>query len=109
MGQRRSCFTFPELTCRRKSSEGRWISDSSEFQEGRRWIAYSSDESGRNEIYVRPFGAFSATRTSAVNGKQAPGKFLVSKDGGVSPLWRRDGKELFYLFSVEGNGDGGRS
>jgi eukaryotic-like serine/threonine-protein kinase len=49
-----------------------------------RWIAYSSNESGRNEIYVQGF--------------PSPGtRYQVSADGGTQPRWRRDGKELFYL------------
>jgi len=61
------------------------------FTEGRgkfspdgRWIAYTSDESGRNEIYVKGFsgGGF---------------KMQVSNKGGDFVRWRRDGKELFYL------------
>jgi eukaryotic-like serine/threonine-protein kinase len=52
------------------------------------WMAYSSDESGNTEIYVRPFPS-------------GPGKWQVSKDGGSEPHWRRDGKELFYLVGDE--------
>ena len=52
------------------------------------WMAYSSDESGNTEIYVRPF-------------PNGPGKWQVSKDGGSEPHWRRDGKELFYLAGDE--------
>ena len=48
------------------------------------WIAYTSDESGRNEVYVRPF-------------RGSGGKLLVSASGGSTPVWRRDGKEIFYL------------
>ena len=51
-----------------------------------RWLAYESDESGRNEIYVRPYPDV-----------DAGGRWLVSTDGGARPLWRRDGGELFYL------------
>jgi serine/threonine-protein kinase len=51
------------------------------------WIAYTSDESGRSEIYVRPF-------------QGSGGKTQVSTDGGTEPVWSRGGKELFYL-----NGD----
>ncbi len=48
-----------------------------------RWLAYQSDESGQNEVYVRPF--------------PGPGaKVLVSQDGGAEPVWSRDGHELFY-------------
>jgi Tol biopolymer transport system component len=50
-----------------------------------RWLAYQSDESGRHEIYVRPF--------PRVN----DGKWLVSRAGGLSPAWSRSGRELFYL------------
>ncbi len=49
-----------------------------------RWMAYVSDESGRNEIYVQPFPG-------------PGGKWQVSTNGGSYPLWRRDGKELFYF------------
>jgi eukaryotic-like serine/threonine-protein kinase len=51
---------------------------------GPRWIAYTSDETGRNEIYVRDFPGGSH-------------KWQVSTDGGWQPHWRRDGRELFYL------------
>jgi Tol biopolymer transport system component len=54
------------------------------FSPDGRWIAYDSDESGRSEVYVR--------------GYSPPGrKWRVSSDGGDSAVWRRDGKELFYL------------
>jgi serine/threonine-protein kinase len=47
------------------------------------WVAYSSDESGRWEIYVEPY--------------PGPGpKVPVSTEGGQQPIWSRDGKELFY-------------
>jgi eukaryotic-like serine/threonine-protein kinase len=49
-----------------------------------RWMAYVSDESGKNEVYVRPFP----------NGE---GKWHLSVNGGIEPTWRGDGKELFYL------------
>jgi hypothetical protein len=51
-----------------------------------RWMAYASNATGRYEIYVRPF-PLSADRT---------GQQMVSIGGGRFPLWRRDGKELFY-------------
>ena len=54
-----------------------------------RWLAYVSDESGTFEIYVRPFTPEAPAGTGA--------KWLVSKGGGVRPIWRPDGKELFYL------------
>ncbi len=54
-----------------------------------RWIAYMSTESGRAEVYVRPFPEVDT------------GKWQVSTTGGAAPLWSPDGRELFYL--GEGN------
>jgi serine/threonine-protein kinase len=48
-----------------------------------RWLAYSSDATGRFEVYVTPFPSISSTR-------------LVSIGGGNEPRWARSGKELFY-------------
>ena len=48
-----------------------------------RWLAYVSDESGQNEVYVRPLAGPGA-------------KVLISQSGGVEPLWSRNGRELFY-------------
>jgi hypothetical protein len=66
-----------------------------------RWIAYASDESGKSQIYVRLFDAAAAMGSHAASPTPASGKWMVSKDGGSAPLWRRDGKELFYL-SLDG-------
>ena len=67
-----------------------------------RWMAYASYDSGHLEVYVRTF--------PDANG----GKWLVSVGGGSQPVWRRDGRELFFLspemkvLSVEvKNGRGG--
>ncbi len=49
-----------------------------------RWMAYSSAESGRKEIYVRPFP------------NVHDGRWQVSVDGGTEPLWAHGGRELFY-------------
>jgi eukaryotic-like serine/threonine-protein kinase len=49
-----------------------------------RWLAYSSDETGRQEIYVTSFPT-------------PGGKWPISTSGGTQPQWRRDGTELFYL------------
>ncbi|HEU5249536.1 MAG TPA: hypothetical protein VFW15_06065, partial [Thermoanaerobaculia bacterium] len=54
-----------------------------DFSPDGRWIAYASNESGRFEVYVRPYPG-------------PGGKVQVSNDGGFEPAWRRDGKELFY-------------
>ena len=48
------------------------------------WVAYQSDESGRYEIYVRPFPG-------------PGGQWQVSTAGGKDPRWRPDGKELYYI------------
>jgi eukaryotic-like serine/threonine-protein kinase len=53
------------------------------FSPDGRWIAYHSNESGREEIYVRPFPG-------------PGGKWQVSINGGTNPKWRGDGKELFF-------------
>jgi serine/threonine-protein kinase len=50
-----------------------------------RWLAYVSDESGSEEIYVRPFPDI-----------DAGGRWQVSTGGGTQPLWARSGQELFY-------------
>jgi Tol biopolymer transport system component len=49
-----------------------------------RWLAFQSNESGCDEVYVRPFPNASA------------GKWQVSSGGGGRPLWARNGQELFY-------------
>ncbi len=55
------------------------------FSPDGKWVAYSSNESGTIEVYVRPFPASSG------------GKWLVSNGGGSEARWRPDGKELFYI------------
>jgi Tol biopolymer transport system component len=55
-----------------------------QFSPDGRWLAYTSNESGREEILVRPF-------------PEAGGKRQVSTSGGSQPRWRSDGKELFYV------------
>ncbi len=54
------------------------------FSPDGRWIAYTSDEGGQPDVYVQAFPG-------------PGGKFQVSRDGGSHPVWRGDGKELFYL------------
>lgn len=49
-----------------------------------RWLAYTSNESGRMEVYVQPFPG-------------PGGKRLISTEGGTEPVWSRNGRELFYL------------
>jgi Tol biopolymer transport system component/DNA-binding winged helix-turn-helix (wHTH) protein len=51
-----------------------------------KWFAYSSDHTGKHEIYVQPFPP-----------SRGAGKWMVSSGGGSRPKWTRRGKELFYL------------
>jgi len=67
-----------------------------------RWVAYNSDESGRGEVYVRPLDVSAALGASLGSPPSISGKWMVSKNGGTTPLWRHDGKELFYLSGVGG-------
>jgi eukaryotic-like serine/threonine-protein kinase len=57
---------------------------SARFSADGRWIAYESDESGKKQIYVQPFPATGA-------------KWQVSVDGGESPRWRPDGREIYFV------------
>jgi Tol biopolymer transport system component len=73
---------------------------SSEFNESHafispdsRWVAYISDESGRNEAYVRPFTPPDGSQSQP---PRTEGKTLVSTNGAETVRWRRDGRELFY-------------
>jgi Tol biopolymer transport system component len=70
------------------------------FSPDGRWVAYTSQETGRGEVYVRPFPG-------------PEGKWRVSTDGGSFPTWSRTRSELFYAspdnhlmvapYAVEGN------
>ena len=70
------------------------------FAHDGKYLAYTSDESGQDEIYVVPFPSLTQ-------------KWRVSSGGGTRALWRHDGKELFYLapdgklmgVSVSGGGE----
>jgi Tol biopolymer transport system component len=55
-----------------------------QFSPDGRWIAYVSNETGRDEIYVRGMAA-------------AGGKWMISPEGGSEPRWSRTGRELFFL------------
>ncbi len=62
-----------------------------------RWIAYISDESGRDEVYVQPFRAGLPRQP----GKSAAGRWLLSNGTLGMVHWRRDGRELVYM-SLDG-------
>ena len=64
---------------RTKFSEG-----NSDISPDGRWLAYQSNESGRDEIYVRPFPDVQSARSQ------------VSTSGGAQAVWARDSRELFY-------------
>jgi hypothetical protein len=49
-----------------------------------RWLAYVSNESGRNQVFVRPFPRVDDAR------------WQVSRDGGKNPIWAHSGRELFF-------------
>ncbi len=53
------------------------------FSPDGRWVAYESDESGRSEVFVRPYPG-------------PGGKWQISIEGGAEPHWSRSGRELFY-------------
>ncbi|MGQ0733739.1 MAG: protein kinase domain-containing protein [Acidobacteriota bacterium] len=57
---------------------------SPDFAPNGRWLAYVSDESGRNEVYVQPY-------------PEPGGRWLISTNGGTDPMWSRDGRVLYYL------------
>jgi Tol biopolymer transport system component len=78
-----------------------WVFLKTPFREARgvfspdgRWVAYQSNESGQDEIYVRPF--VPSDEASTVAGA-AGEHWQVSTQGGIHPVWRPDGKELYYL------------
>jgi Tol biopolymer transport system component/predicted Ser/Thr protein kinase len=62
------------------------------FSPDMRWISYLSNESGRAEVYVRPFLASGPSGAPSLG----EGKWQVSKDGGRLAKWRADGKELIF-------------
>ncbi len=53
------------------------------FSSDGRWVAYSSNETGHFEVYIQGF-------------PERRGKWVISTDGGISPRWRSDGKELYW-------------
>jgi serine/threonine-protein kinase len=58
--------------------------DEARFSPDGRWLAYVSNESGRDEVYIQPVDGDGARVEASVN-------------GGHSPVWAPDGKELFYV------------
>jgi eukaryotic-like serine/threonine-protein kinase len=85
MSQGKPGKAFPFL---RSPYTERWA----KFSPDGRWLAYTSDETHRDEIYVQEFHS-SPDGTSAAGG----GKVRISNNGGSRPVWSRDGKELYYI------------
>ena len=63
-----------------------YVETEAQFSPDSRWIAYVSNETGREEIYIQDF-------------PPSGGKWQISTGGGGQPRWRSDGKELFYIAS----------
>ena len=61
------------------------------FSPDGRWIAYVSDESGTNQVYVQSF-------------PPSGNKWQITTGGGSQPRWRRDGKELFVVAGPQEGG-----
>ena len=79
--------------------ETEFFDDFGRFSRDGRWVAYSSNESGRREVFVRPY---------PLRG----GKWQISDSGGDQPLWGPGGREIFYrtdegvmVAKVDGSGD----
>lgn len=63
--------------------QSRFEESAGKFSPDGRWVVYQSDESGRQEIYVRPFPS-------------GDGKWQILSNGGEAPLWSGNGKEIYY-------------
>jgi len=70
---------YPFLQTEFAELQGRFSADG-------KWVAYTSNESGTAQVYVRSF-------------PDSGGKWQISTNGGAQPQWRHDGKELFWLSS----------
>ena len=61
------------------------------FSPDGRWVAYVSDESGRNEVYIQAFGVSGSVPSLGA------ARVQISSAGATRPEWRGDGRELFYV------------
>ena len=80
--------TSGRSTSNRRRLEPSWTRLPTKYSHGSspdgRWLAYASDETGTWEVYARGFG-------------ETQGKWQISLGGGSQPVWRGDGRELFYV------------
>ena len=65
-------------------TETRFNNDHGAFSPDVKWVAYTSNESGREDVYVQAFPG-------------TGGSYRVSRNGGTQPMWRGDGRELYFL------------
>ena len=70
-------------TCFGRPCEARSITRNQQRISPNGWLAYQSNESNQDEIYVRPFPS-------------GDGRWPISNGGGTQPVWARNGRELFY-------------
>jgi eukaryotic-like serine/threonine-protein kinase len=79
----------PDTSAARQISASRFAQQGVEFSPDGRWMAYTSNESGADEVYVLPF--------------PGPGeRRRLSSSGGTNPAWSADGRELFFAESRPG-------
>lgn len=83
---------FPFATTPASESDGMFSPDG-------RWIAYTSDETGSREVYVRSFAPPADSGPAGAGSPAAGSRTRVSTAGGITPRWRKDGRELFYVAS----------
>jgi len=69
------------------------------FSPDARWVAYASNESGRFEVYVRPFLASGPSGAPSLG----EGKWQISRDGGATPKWTADGKQIIFSSTFNDN------
>jgi hypothetical protein len=86
MGENKSVFRL---------LEGEGVEGSGQFSPDGRWVAYTSKQSGLDQVNVVPF--LGPASQSVKNTAPAKEKWQISLSGGRQPRWRRDGKELFYV------------
>jgi eukaryotic-like serine/threonine-protein kinase len=73
-------------------AQSRFTEQDGRFSPDGRWVAYTSDQSGAMDVYVRAFSPDFSGGSAGIGGS-----VLVSRGGGTAPRWRGEGRELFYL------------